>query len=78
MVEVSGNISGTAVTNGANSGSRQGLGRTAAGQGGLWDVKRAYHNIALRKATTAQTILRRKGRPDITLHNTINLSYPKK
>jgi hypothetical protein len=39
----------------------------------LWDVKRAYHNIALSKATTAQTILRLEGRPDITLHYSINL-----
>ena len=43
--------------------------------GGLWDVKRAYHNIALSKATTAQTILRPEGRPDIALHNAINLLH---
>ena len=76
MAEFSGNVSGAAVANGANSGGRQGLRRTAAGGGGfLWDVKRAYHNIALRKTTTAQTILRLEGGPVTVLHNSINLSY---
>jgi hypothetical protein len=75
-VEFSGDVSGMAVANGPNSGGRQGLRRTAAGGGeGLWDVKIAYHNIALSKALTAQTILRPEGRPDIVLHNWINLSY---
>ena len=75
-MEASGDVSGTAVANCANSGGGQGLRRTAAGGGGiLWDVKRAYHNIALCKATTAQTIMRREGRPDIALHNLIILSY---
>ena len=43
MAEFSGDISGAAVANGANSGGRQGLRRTAAGGGFFWDVKRAYH-----------------------------------
>ena len=75
MEEVSGDVSGAVVVNDANIGGGQGLRRTAVGGGGLWDVKRAYHNIALSKATTAQTILRLEGRPDITLHNAINLSH---
>jgi hypothetical protein len=73
MAEVLGDVLGVAVVNGANIGSRQGLQRTAGVC--VWDVKRAYHNIALSKATTAQTILRLEGRPDITLHNAINLSH---
>ena len=72
MAEVSGDVSGAAVANGANSGGGQGLRRIAAGGGFFWDVKRAY---ALSKATTAQTILRWEGRPDIALHNAINLSH---
>ncbi len=58
----------------------KGCGGQRRGGGFLWDAKRAsycmYHNIALCKATTAQTILRPEGRPDIALHNSINLSYP--
>ena len=56
-----------------HSGGGQGLRRTAARGGFLWDANRAYH---LSKATTAQTLLRWEGRPDIALHNLINLSYP--
>ena len=69
-----GRLFGCAVVNGANSGGGQGLRRIAAGGGVFWDMKREY-NIALSKATTAQTILRREGRPDIALHNAINLSH---
>ena len=42
MAEVSGDVSGAAVANGANSGGGQGLQRIAAGGGFFWDVKRAY------------------------------------
>jgi hypothetical protein len=74
MAEFSGDVLDLVVANGPNSGGGQGLRRRATG-GGLWDVKRANHNIALSKATTAQTILRPEGRPDIVLHNLINLLY---
>ena len=42
MVEVSGDVLGAAVVNGANSGGGQGLWRIAAGGGFFWDMKRAY------------------------------------
>ena len=56
--------------------AEKGCGGQRRGGGRLWDMKRAYgHNIALSKVTTAQTILRREGRPDIAHINSINLSY---
>jgi len=73
MAEVSGDVSGAAVANGANSGGGQGLRRMARG-GDFFGNEKSVR-IALSKATTAQTCLRREGRPDIALHNAINLSH---
>ena len=72
MVEVLGDVSGAAVAN----GSKQRLQTRAAkdsGWGRIFEMQKEH--IALSKSTTAQTILRPEGRPDIALHNLINLSY---
>ena len=71
MAEVSGDVSGASVANGANSSGGQGLWRTVAG--GEIVADETHYNIAQSKATTAQTILCPEGRPDIALHNAINL-----
>ena len=76
MVEISGDVSGVAVANGPNGSDGQGLRRTAAGGGGgVVGCEKVYQNIALSKATTAQTILCPEGRPGIALHNSINVLY---
>jgi hypothetical protein len=43
--------------------------------GGEAVADETHYNIARSKATKAQTILHWEGRPDIALHNTINLSH---
>ena len=83
MAEVSGDVLGTAVANGVNSGGGQGLRRTAAAGGGfLWDVKRAsyrmYRNTALRKATIQLRKLfcvGKEGQTSRYIPDLINLSY---
>ena len=80
MAEVSGDVLGVAVANGSKQRRRTRAAEDSGGGGGGFFVGceksiSYYHNIALSKATAAQTILRQEGRPDIALHNLINLSY---
>ncbi len=78
MAEVLGGVLGTAVANGSKQRRRTRAAEDSGGGRGGGVVGREksvlYHDIiALCKATTAQSILCRKGRPDIALHNSINL-----
>ncbi len=71
MVEVLGDVSGVVVVN----GSKQRRQTRAVEDSGVFCGMGKEHIALLSKATTVQTFLLPEGRPDIVLHNLINVSY---